>query len=466
MKLSLTSLLEVEHKLNEISFLDVRLGGPCAGFLYPNIFYKEYEPSFSGLIRNSLLNFREKFAPAKNISPYTLPTNAKYLIFNISSSTLKNLEFFTKIYDLFADYSCIIISKEKKPFLIGKNDIYLTNELLTRSQHEFWIFEYKKIQNKIREVLVYLKNKFDLPLSFLEELKFMITLQTKNIVFFFDLLKKNKPSAIITDHDRHGINSSLALTGNALNVPTFTFIHGSTFPADHYYPLLSKYMICWGEMHKTQFRELGIEDDRLIVCGNQKLYREVGPDTKEIKARFGISEREKVALLITNPIDIEERLQYVRDFCYSIYQVKQFKGVIRIHPSEEINDYKNISEEYPDIIFTDNYSLSFDESMTLADHIINHNSVFGFEALIKKKDVIVYAPDYISFPLGIGKELCEKAGCILLKDASGLVAHFKYLKDHEKKINTQAEEYIKSYIYAFGEDAAKNIYKEVINRIN
>ena len=98
--------------------------------------------------------------------------------------------------------------------------------------------------------------------------------------------------------------------------------------------------------------------------------------------------------------------------------------------------------------------------------MINHNSVFGIEALIKQKDVIIYSPDYITFPLGIGAELHSKGGCTLIKNTSEMIKHFNYIKVNNTPKNSKAEEYIQSYIYAFGETASKNIYNEITKRIS
>jgi hypothetical protein len=456
----------IEEELNTVQFLGIPMGGLSAQFIYSNIYFHPYQSSLRNLITNIILNIREQtrinLISKENIG---LPIDSKKIVFNISANLQKNIAFFTGLHaKLNNDYQCIIISKENIPFHIYSSDSYFSYKNLTLSQFIRWKKEYGTIKSSLSKTLSQLKKKFSLTSSFIEELKFNIKRQTKAIIYFDELLLNIKPDIIISDHDRHGINSALIEAANRLKIPTFTFIHGSTFPPDHYYPILAKFMICWGNDHKKQFMALGVPEERLIVCGNQKINRSILSDSKIVKQKFGYTEQDEIVILATNVIPADQRLQYADDFCISIKSSANLKGMIRIHPSEKIEEYKTIIEKHPEIKFVDNDMLSFDESMAISDYVVCHNSLYGLDALIKRKKVILFAPAYITFPLGIGKELHEKAGCPLILNITELIEYFRVNTSSITQTTETAEAYIHSYILAFGEDADVNICREILVR--
>ena len=186
MKLSLTEILAVEEKLNELKFLDIPLGGLCAGFLYSNAFYSFYDTSFKRLQINTLLNIREYFAINFSGKTHLRPLTKKSVIFNITANVQKNVDFFSTIHSQFNSYQCIVISKKKNPFFVGEGDVYLTNERLRFSQHLRWIKEYFRIEKKLSETLDFIKLKYGFSKSFIEGLRFTIKIETKSILYFND----------------------------------------------------------------------------------------------------------------------------------------------------------------------------------------------------------------------------------------------------------------------------------------
>ena len=66
---------------------------------------------------------------------------------------------------------------------------------------------------------------------------------------------------------------SISLLANQLNIQTFTCVHGAfgRYSAHGFTNLNAKYVFAWGNIQRDLFLEAGIEEDRIIVTGCQRL---------------------------------------------------------------------------------------------------------------------------------------------------------------------------------------------------
>ena len=114
-------------------------------------------------------------------------------------------------------------------------------------------------------------------------------------------------------------------------------------------------------------------------------------------------------MLATAPYSIHDRRQLAGTFCAGIAQVAGVAGAVRLHPSEKLEAYAPLIEQYPAVKVLANDSLTLDEAIAAADAVVVHSSGFGSDALINGCPVIVL--DAIGQPLGHGADLIRYGGC-------------------------------------------------------
>jgi hypothetical protein len=247
------------------------------------------------------------------------------------------------------------------------------------------------------------------------------------------------------------------------NIPTYTFIHGSTLPPDHYYPVLADKIFCWGEFHKRQFESLGTPVEKLILSGNQKINKDIIIDTVKVQKRLNLNTK-PIILLATNNIALNEKLLFAEEFCRVCAQIEpEIQAIIRIHPSETKIEYGSILKEFPFIHLMDNNDFNTEESFAISSIIVCHNTQFGFDAFMKQKNVVIFNSESINFPIGIGAEL-EKYGCSLVHSESELkLVLIELLKNSNKEINRPGNKSL-DFCFANGQDSA-NIILNSINPI-
>jgi hypothetical protein len=458
-----------ENRLNEVHFSGLPLGSMCCSFIFLNLYFQAYEVSAGAFVRLRLSRLKSRLLWMKTAAPLTVAPDPT-ILFAISTNVKKNVEFFSALSTAFSEYGQAIVSPDKSSFEIpaaARKSSYYTFTGLTPAQQKVWQQEFHTTSRLLDRTLAAIQDELTLPAQVVFDLKYVIEIQTRAAVYATDLIKQMRPMGVITDHDRFGLSSVVVLSANKEGVPTYTLIHGSTNPPTHYHPLLADYMICWGKDHYKQFSDLGIGKDKLLICGNQKMQRALIADRDKVRAKHGYKANDVIVLLVTNVIEVGQRLRFAEDFCEAVTQHPSLHGVLKLHPSEKAEDYAAILSRFPAIRIFDRTELDTEESFALCDHVITHNSIYGLEALVKGREVAVYAPSYVTFPLGIGERLTEIAGCPKLNDIDDLRKHLSLIADNKPlpaDVNKQ-ETLISNYVAAFGQEAADNIRKEVLKRL-
>jgi hypothetical protein len=177
-----------------------------------------------------------------------------------------------------------------------------------------------------------------------------------------------------------------------------------------------------------------------------------------LKKKFNIPTHQQTILVATNPIQFDEKIKFVADACEALYDENRFI-LIRIHPSENISDYAFLKQQYSNLHITGSHEQTAEESLAISDCIVCHNTVFLLEALIKRIPVYIFAPSYISYPLGVGED-AYRAGAAML---SNTITELKsQIGNTLSTKNIEAgESYVNSICNYFGDDAAKRIYTEL-----
>jgi hypothetical protein len=457
--LSSQQLLYIELELNKIKFRDVEIGGILIDFFYSNCFFSSFEINLTSTLLSFGSLIKEEFSIYPLNGNQNWQTISNKVILAPSANLSKNLEFFYPLINNNNENDFCFIGRKNFPINYRKIP-FLGFDNINYPDYKVWKSYFFEVKDNLFNLIKKLSLEFGFPLSFYIQLKRYIILQTKILSYFIDLFNKYKPKLILTDHDRMKFNSCLIIAANVNEIPTYSFIHGSTIPPDHYYPVLANKLFCWGEFHKNQFKNLGTPIDKLIVAGNQKINLDISIDIDKVLNRLNLNTK-PVVLLATNNIKIKEKLLFAEEFCKVCKQIEiQMQAVIRLHPSETKGEYKEIIKEYPFIKLLENSDLNAEESFAISSIIVSHNSQYGFDAFVHKKKIVIFDSMSVSFPIGIGG-LLAKMGCMLAHNESELkAALIDLLNCSDQKLNVVTEGSI-DFCFTYGQDSVNIILNEI-----
>ena len=298
-----------------------------------------------------------------------------------------------------------------------------------------------------------------------------LQLQTQRVMSSILFLEQVTPKIIVTEYDRNAQASCLILAANLRGIPSITMVHSSvmeTYPSYGLAPLLANYVCCWGEGHRQKFISYGVANhDQLVVTGCQGITRSLDAEKESSCLKVGLSTLRPVVLLATSPIKLEDRMHYAWLFCRAMSGLPEVSAIVRLHPAENISEYKGLASEFKNITFFSNNSMTRDESLIVSDIIVNHESSFGTDALLKGKLVVIL--DVLKTPLNIGRQLIEFAGCPSAKSADELESVIRKIivdDDWKKTLHEKAEQYALQYCESYGQEAVENICQVINNAID
>jgi hypothetical protein len=133
-----------------------------------------------------------------------------------------------------------------------------------------------------------------------------------------------------------------------------------------------------------------------------------------------------------------------------------------LHPSENLDFYREYIEKFPAIRFMKNNAWTVDESIAATDVIVCHDTGFGFDALIKGQVVVVF--DVLDFPLRSSRDLADKAGCPVAKSPDELLNILCRLRADSvfrQNLATNAMGFISYFCATFGSEASINIARNI-----
>ena len=246
-----------------------------------------------------------------------------------------------------------------------------------------------------------------------------------------------------------------------------TMMHGVIYGNYGYTPLLSDVGLCWGRQHVEQLIEQGVEPERLVITGCQRLVRTPQVPGKVVRARLGIPLDVPVIMLATGPMPREEWRKLLSAFGEAFEGHPGVSAVVRLHASEKLDHYKEEVSHYRGIRFFENCEWTVEEAMAACDVVVIHNSGLGNDALVFRRLVVLL--DALALPLSNGRTLASEAGSPVARTAAELrqiVDRMLTDADHRQKLQHQAEAYVNRFCAAFGRDAAHNVAAEVEKRAN
>lgn len=292
----------------------------------------------------------------------------------------------------------------------------------------------------------------------------ILQIETQLIMSCNLFLDQVRPKAIVTEYDRNGYASCLILAAKGKRIPTITMIHGALepYPAYGFAPLLADIACCWGERHKTQMMEYGISAERLIITGCQRLSRTLEAESVYSRELLNLPSNKPFILLATNPISPKDKKHIASIYCSAVSEIENITAIVRLHPAEILEEYQELMDRFPKVKFFLNSACAQDESLAAADIVVNQESGFGNDALIKGKFVIIM--DVLQTPLKNGQELIDLAGCPSVKNAEELAVVIRRIlsdKNLQEDLHNKSAKYVQSYCSAFGQEAADNIICEI-----
>ncbi len=329
-----------------------------------------------------------------------------------------------------------------------------------------WLAAFRRCWPQWRSRVYQLSKSFGLPRGVADRLALCIIVNSQMALGCLDFLKRCRPAAVVTDYDRARLSSCLVLAAASLGIPTFSLQHGVMGEnAVGYVPVLADKMFCWSELHRTIVTEAGQNPANLAIGGCPRLTRAFSVDPQSARKRLQIDPLHRVAMLGTSPAAESQKRLLTEWFCRAVKQLDGVKGIVRLHPSESLDFYRTIADDFPEISFIDNAQVSLDESLAACDVVVVQRSGLGSDALIKGRLVVVV--DLPDEPLGHGQKLIERAGCPRAASVEELAASLRNLLfDDAVRIRhfAAAQPYVEEFCAYFGRESAEKIAEEV-NRV-
>jgi hypothetical protein len=312
-----------------------------------------------------------------------------------------------------------------------------------------------------RQILRWLR-EHRLPLWLFPQLAYALAARSLFIYGSFRFLEVVQPTVILTESEHNYPWACLILAAKHMKIPTIQMIHCAIYTSYIFYPLLSDVALCWGEQQREQMLSFGVSPERLLITGCQRLTRVNQVDGAQVRTRLGLPQKIPVIMLATNPIAREKWRKQVFTFGDAMHGCPDLTGVVRLHPVEKLDNYREEVAQYPWIRFFESQQWTLEESMAACDVVVSHNSGVGNDALVMGRTVVVL--DVLGEPMSNGQVLADKAGCPIVKNAPDLrQAVRRILSDqtYRDMLLIQAENYVLWFCSAYGKDAARNVAKEI-----
>lgn len=273
------------------------------------------------------------------------------------------------------------------------------------------------------------------------------------------------PGCIVTEYDRNAHTAPLIVAAKSLGIPTATFVHGVINSSYGFTPLVADTIFAWGDKVRDRLIEFGTMPDRIEMTGYSCIDFSDRVDSVVARNKYGLSQCNGIVELATNPVGVTDRLKMVKIFCDAIESLDHVDGIIRLHPSESLEFYDPLINQYPTVKFTTNNEMPVSDAIAVADVVVCHNSGYALEAMSRQTPVIVF--DVIDHPLRSAKDYVRFGGCPCVQSGVELKqVVLKIIKDSDfrKKLCNSAEKYTESMYRCTGNDSV-NVVSNFIRSV-
>ncbi len=265
----------------------------------------------------------------------------------------------------------------------------------------------------------------------------------------------NKPQFVILSEDRTKYNRVIVKAAKKFEIPVFILQHGITpkvktnqmpFANESFAPLYGDYILVWGKNAKQYLKEIGINENKILICGNPDYNINNTRNTrkKELliidqqfigqKNEMELSYKPLIETLNKNriPYKIYLRMEYNRKYIENLtdgkHIIKWKKGLIR-----------KLIKEY-------NLTLGF-YSTAIMESVINLTPSISFDSM-NRGDVMGFHSKYLK--------------CIT--DVDEIIKAYKLMIDVNPKIDDVKID-IENHIAYYGEEAVNKIVNSIYGKI-
>ena len=343
---------------------------------------------------------------------------------------------------------------------------YCTKYQICNVDMRVWRNEYGRCRGAWHRQLLRWLRDHRLPLWLFPQLAYALAIRSLYVYGFFRFLEDVQPTAVLADSEHNHPWACLILAARQMKIPTLQMIHCAIYTSYIFYPLLSDVALCWGEQQREQMISFGVEPERLQITGCQRLTRKIAADGSTVRARLGLPQDVSVVMLATNPIARLQWRKQVFAFGDAFSGCDDLVAVARLHPSERRSMYSEEIAQYRNVRFFESSEWTVEESFSVCDVVVSHNSGLGNDALVMGRPVVVL--DVLGEPMSNGQVLADKAGCPVVKTSDDLrqtVTRMLRDPDYRQSLHEQAEKYVSWFCSAYGQEAARNVANELSRRM-
>lgn len=405
-------LLVIEESLNSVSFQGILVGGLTRPFQITILRSKISRPSILSRIRRCLSEMHFFLSALVRGYRHQKVPNRSSVVFGYVRATDRYFKFFQPLFAHFDQHNIIFINHRRDRRISSSNEYFVDIHSLNLNQYIAWRRSFKQITPQLQQVYLLLKQDIGLKKHEIRELHHCIRTQTRNCIVVREVFVRARPKFVLADFDRSKYNSCQILTANALGIPTFSFIHGSTEPPLNYIPVLAKRLLCWGNIQFKQFSELPIPKRRYVISGNHWLK----PPPKSRYIRKGVSGVVRVALATT-------KSKKYGQFFFSLFaeatRDTTVESIVKLHPLETREQYLGLLNENKHVSIVEFGEKKNSDFFLEIDLLIVHSSVVITEGISFGVPVLVINPD-VNYPIGIGKHLVNLKGYPQIKNMEHL----------------------------------------------
>jgi hypothetical protein len=455
-----------ENNLNKYRYQGVCIGSLIATPLNLDLLYGEYKPSkfifdllqyYRSILRPQKKQYSNNidYEKAKGLPLITFISERDH-IFNMSYSIYKILGYNNVV--------CLLMNPEILKKMEIKPLHYLFFDELPKINIRKWRRTSYRLVKSIQNEINSFTKSYGIFGYYRWRIYSHLALETKNVQAFIRLINILSPSLILTEHDRFSYIASLISVAKRSAIPTYTMVHGTINNSIGYTPLLADRVFCWGGRQELELIKYGVERKAISITGAPQLHNTRFGDRHEILKTNGLFPETKIVLLATNPLTNDLRLKLVRVFEDALDELKDDKitGVIKLHPSEDVDYYRKIIKKDSLLILDHNMEIDYNDSFVIADIVCTYNSAFGMDSILKGLPVItININDHL---LGQARDLSEYGGLPVVTSAFSLAQIItRYFSDstYRHTLQKKVQNYSASYCKAFSEDAAHNIIEQI-----
>jgi len=352
--------------------------------------------------------------------------------------------------------ACVVLygTSNVIPFIPDGVPFIAEDQLWNYSVKE-WRAEYRKCRFQWAVQLKSLCRKYEFPVGAFEHLELLLMIASQNIAGSISYLKKNRPAIVLTDADRSFKWSCLVLAARKLGIPTVTLVHGGIDKeATWFSPVLADKIICWGKLDRNKLIAAGERSEKILIGGCPRFSRDLPVVANNNLMKLSLNREIPVVMYATH---IErQNFDLVESFCKAVENLDFLLGIVRLHPSENIVNYRAIIEKHPGVKFFENQAATIDESIALVDVVVVHGTTVGSEALLKRVPVVVF--DFDADPSELAIDFVNIAGCPHARtpDALADILRKILLNDsYRQKLQMAAENYVNDFCSTYGEESAR-----------